>query len=192
LSLLKEIGFDQAFTYAYSKREQTYAGLFYEDSVPESVKSARLSELIDTFQTNAAERNNRIELGRLHVVLVEGNGKKSRVDEVTWTGRTDTNKRVVFLDASVVSGLLSREEAAVFASIPVRRDLDAPERRMTVATSIEAAMTMSGRARVSVKKGDYVVVKIVSNKGHTLRGIPVATTSLMDAHRLNLDMLPTM
>lgn len=62
LSLVRDVGFDQAFTYAYSKREQTYAGLFYEDDVPAEVKSRRLSELIDTFQASATARNNRIEV----------------------------------------------------------------------------------------------------------------------------------
>ena len=28
LSLLREVGFDQAFTYSYSRRDQTFAGLF--------------------------------------------------------------------------------------------------------------------------------------------------------------------
>jgi len=35
LSLLREVQYDQAFTYAYSRREKTYAGLFYADDVPE-------------------------------------------------------------------------------------------------------------------------------------------------------------
>ena len=75
LSLLEKVQYDQAFTYSYSKREQTYAGLFYQDDVPEDIKGRRLRELIDAFQRIAQERNRRLEIGRLHVVLVEGEAK---------------------------------------------------------------------------------------------------------------------
>lgn len=98
VSLLRTVGFDQAFTYAYSKREQTFAGLFLPDDVPEDVKGRRLQELVDTFQSAASRRNAMIETGRLHLVLVEGLGKGSTPEAAVWTGRTDTNKRVVFGD----------------------------------------------------------------------------------------------
>jgi tRNA A37 methylthiotransferase MiaB len=62
LSLMRETGFDQAFTYKYSKREQTYAGLHLKDDVPEEVKSRRLSELIDAFQLSVSIRNNLLEV----------------------------------------------------------------------------------------------------------------------------------
>jgi tRNA A37 methylthiotransferase MiaB len=42
LSLVRQVGFDQAFTYSYSKREQTYAGLFYNDDVGAQEKQRRL------------------------------------------------------------------------------------------------------------------------------------------------------
>lgn len=168
--MLKEVRFDQAFTYAYSRREQTYAGLFYKDDVPESVKASRLTEVIDTFQAVALERNRRIEIGRLHVVLVEGLAKKSTPDQVLWTGRTDTNKRVVFMDSKVI-GKFSREDAA--------RCLDADE----------AQNILSESATYSIYKGAYVIVKIVSVKGHTLRGIPLALTSIREAADLRLHMM---
>lgn len=41
MSLMRDVGYDQAFTYAYSRREQTYAGLFFKDDVEESVKASR-------------------------------------------------------------------------------------------------------------------------------------------------------
>mmetsp|Transcript_28805 Transcript_28805/g.27590 ORF Transcript_28805/g.27590 Transcript_28805/m.27590 type:complete len:605 (+) Transcript_28805:125-1939(+) len=76
VSLMASVGFDQAFTYAYSRRDQTFAGLFLTDDVPDDVKSRRLTELVDTFQATSMAKNNRLEIGRLHVVLVEGKGKK--------------------------------------------------------------------------------------------------------------------
>lgn len=131
------VGFDQAFTYAYSKREQTFAGLFLPDDVPEGVKGGRLQQLIDTFQATAAERNARIEVGRVHLVLVEGPGKGSTAEVLVWTGRTDTNKRVIFND------WLDRE-------------------------------------RGTVEKGRYVVVRITSARGHTLRGQAIRLSSISD------------
>ena len=38
---MRNIGYDQAFTYGYSKREQTYAGLFFKDDVSDVTKSKR-------------------------------------------------------------------------------------------------------------------------------------------------------
>ena len=69
MSLLREVQFDQAFTYAYSRREQTYAGLFYQDDVPEEVKARRLQELIDTFQETVQARNRNLEV-RNALILV--------------------------------------------------------------------------------------------------------------------------
>jgi tRNA A37 methylthiotransferase MiaB len=171
LALMTQVQFDQAFMYAYSKREQTYAGLFYPDDVPEGVKSSRLTQLIDTFQAVATARNTRIETGRLHVVLVEGNGKKSTADKVTWTGRTDTNKRVVFGGSKILDSFTPLD-ASVF-------------RRLSGVEAQEALSTTAKRA-AEVRKGMYVVVKIVSCRGHTLRAVPIARTTLVEAHNLKL------
>jgi hypothetical protein len=59
---VRELSIDQAFTYAYSKREQTYAGLFYEDDVATETKSRRLQELIDTFQHSIQVKNSKLEV----------------------------------------------------------------------------------------------------------------------------------
>ena len=66
---MREVGYDQAFTYKYSKREQTYAGLHLEDDVPEEVKSRRLTELIDTFQMSTNIRNSLLEV-TLHLPAI--------------------------------------------------------------------------------------------------------------------------
>ena len=41
IQLIRDIGYDQAFTYKYSKRQQTFAGLHLNDDVPELIKSKR-------------------------------------------------------------------------------------------------------------------------------------------------------
>lgn len=92
LSLMKEVGYDLAYMFAYSERERTLAYRKFEDDVPEEVKKRRLSEIIQQQMEIQAERNKQ-EIGKRHLVLVEGTSKRS--DEQL-QGRTDTNKMVVF------------------------------------------------------------------------------------------------
>jgi len=94
LSLIEAVGYDQAFLYAYSLRERTHAAYHLQDNVPEPEKQRRLAEIIATFRRVAAARN-AIEVGREHLVLVEGPSKRSTPEKPTWTGRSDTNKRCI-------------------------------------------------------------------------------------------------
>lgn len=92
MSLMKEVRFDLAYMFAYSERERTLAHRKYEDNVPEQVKKRRLTEIIEQ-QMNIQEENNEQEIGKRHLVLVEGESKRSSEQ---LAGRTDTNKMVVF------------------------------------------------------------------------------------------------
>lgn len=92
LSLMEQVGYDLAYMFAYSERERTLAQRKYPDDVPEEVKKRRLAEIIALQQQISAQRN-RQEIGRRHIVLVEGVSKRS-ADQLS--GRTDTNKMVVF------------------------------------------------------------------------------------------------
>lgn len=92
MSLMAEVGYDLAYMFAYSERERTLAYRKFEDDVPEEIKKKRLSEIIDQQMAIQAERN-KLEVGNRHLVLVEKVSKKS--DEQL-SGRTDTNKIVVF------------------------------------------------------------------------------------------------
>lgn len=91
IELLKEVGYDGAFTFKYSPRENTKAWNLADD-VPEEVKVARLNEIIDV-QREISFKKNQEMIGNEVEVLVEGESKKS-ADE--FCGRTDTNKMVVF------------------------------------------------------------------------------------------------
>ena len=95
LSLMSMIEYDHAFMFAYSMRGKTHAHRSMVDDVPEAVKLRRLQEIIEVFRNKVQERNERTELGRLRLVLLEGESKKSTPDNVRWSGRTDQNKRVV-------------------------------------------------------------------------------------------------
>jgi len=92
LSLISEVRYDLAYLFAYSERERTLAHRKYEDDVPEEVKKRRLQEIIDTHR-NFSAMNNQAEIGRTHLVLVENVSKRS---EQQLSGRTDTNKVVIF------------------------------------------------------------------------------------------------
>ena len=92
LTLMEKVRYDLAYMFAYSERGRTLAQRKYEDDVPEKVKKRRLSEIIEQ-QMNIQEELNKHEIGRRHLVLVEGTSKRS--DE-QMAGRTDTNKMVVF------------------------------------------------------------------------------------------------
>lgn len=92
LSLMKIVEYDLAYMFAYSERERTLAHRKYEDNVPEDVKKRRLTEIIRQ-QMNIQEKNNQQEIGKRHLVLVEGESKRSTEQ---LSGRTDTNKMVVF------------------------------------------------------------------------------------------------
>ena len=92
LSLMAEVEYDLAYMFAYSERGRTLAQRKYDDDVPEEVKNRRLSEIIEQ-QMDIQEKLNKQEIGRRHLVLVEGTSKRS--DEQL-CGRTDTNKMVVF------------------------------------------------------------------------------------------------
>lgn len=92
LSILAEVEFDDAFMFAYSLREKTPAHRKYEDDVPEVVKGKRLQEIVSLFYQTQAKKNQK-EIGNLHLVLIDGNSKKSDED---LRGRTDTNKKVIF------------------------------------------------------------------------------------------------
>nr|WP_270049198.1 tRNA (N6-isopentenyl adenosine(37)-C2)-methylthiotransferase MiaB [Cyclonatronum proteinivorum] len=92
LSLMDIVRYDLAYMFAYSERERTLAHRKFEDDIPEEVKKRRLSEIIELQMRNQAALN-REEIGRTHLVLVEGESKRNAAQ---LSGRTDTNKMVVF------------------------------------------------------------------------------------------------
>lgn len=92
MTLMEIVEYDLAYMFAYSERERTLAHRKYEDNVPEDVKKRRLTEIIQQ-QMSIQEKNNKQEIGKRHLVLVEGESKRSSEQ---LSGRTDTNKMVVF------------------------------------------------------------------------------------------------
>lgn len=92
LSLMQEVGFDNAFMFKYSERSGTYAAKHLEDNVPETIKLSRLQEVVD-LQNKLSKESNQKDLGKIVEVLIEGYSKKSRNQLF---GKSSENKVVVF------------------------------------------------------------------------------------------------
>ncbi|MEW6572103.1 MAG: tRNA (N6-isopentenyl adenosine(37)-C2)-methylthiotransferase MiaB [Bacillota bacterium] len=101
LELVKEVRFDQAFTFIYNPRRGTPAASF-SDQVPEEIKSRRIQELI-ALQQSIGRELNRAEEGKVHEVLVEG---PSATNPAKMAGRTRTNKTTVFAGGADLTGRL--------------------------------------------------------------------------------------
>ena len=91
LQLLKDIRYDMAYTFIFSKRSGTPAATM-EDQVPEEVKRVRLQALMDVQNEISLELNKEME-GKTYEIIVEG---PSRNDEDVWFGRTSGNKMILF------------------------------------------------------------------------------------------------
>lgn len=92
LSLMREVGFDNAFMFKYSERPGTLAQRTMPDNIPEEVKIERLNRMID-LQGELSAASNKRDVGKEFEVLVEGVSKRSKNQLV---GRTPQNKTVVF------------------------------------------------------------------------------------------------
>jgi tRNA-2-methylthio-N6-dimethylallyladenosine synthase len=91
LGVVREIGFDDAFTFKFSPRDGTPATRFPEnETVPDEVASERLTRLVDTVRTATRGRNLQL-LGTRHEILIE---KAARRGELL-QGRTRDFKTIL-------------------------------------------------------------------------------------------------
>jgi tRNA-2-methylthio-N6-dimethylallyladenosine synthase len=91
LDLMREAGFDQAFSFKYSPRPQTRAAALPEQ-LPEEVKAERLARL-QSLQDELTLKANRRLVGQVQEVLVEGWSRR-RPEQLC--GRLRTNQVVNF------------------------------------------------------------------------------------------------
>ena len=94
LSIMKIVGYDYAYMFAYSERPGTLAAKNYPDDIPVEEKTRRLNEIIERQNTLSLESNKR-DVGKVFKVLVEGPSKRNP-DELC--GRASNNKMCVFPD----------------------------------------------------------------------------------------------
>jgi tRNA-2-methylthio-N6-dimethylallyladenosine synthase len=90
--VVRLVGYHSAFIFKYSARKNTIAARRYADDVPDAIKAARVTKLVD-LQRAISLKKNREMIGKTVEVLVEGDGKRS-FDQ--WMGRTDGNIVTVF------------------------------------------------------------------------------------------------
>lgn len=105
LSLVREVGYDMAYTYIYSPREGTPAAIM-EDNVPMEIKKERLQRLNDTIKEYSKDSNDKMR-GQIVEVLVEGESKNNAQ---VLAGRTRTNKLVHFEGAADLIGTFVQVE----------------------------------------------------------------------------------
>ena len=91
LDFIREIQFDAAYTFIYSKRSGTPAAEF-DNQVDDTLKHERLTKLMDVQNKISLAINERLN-NQVFEVLVEG---ASKTDPNIYTGRTRTNKLVLF------------------------------------------------------------------------------------------------
>ncbi|MGH7561974.1 MAG: tRNA (N6-isopentenyl adenosine(37)-C2)-methylthiotransferase MiaB [Gemmatimonadales bacterium] len=91
ISLVREAGFDDAYTFRYSPRDGTPA-VRLKDRVPEDVAAARLERLIDVVREQARARN-RERVGQVQETMVERPARRGGL----MLARTRTN-HLVLLD----------------------------------------------------------------------------------------------
>lgn len=89
MSVVGEVGFDQAFTFIYSPREGTPAALM-PDQVPRDRIQERFDRLVEAVQASAFERSAAC-VGETQLVLFDGTSKRN---SSMLSGRTPTNKVV--------------------------------------------------------------------------------------------------
>ena len=91
LDVVRKVNFEQIFMFIYSRRVGTVADKM-ENQIPEEIKHKRFDRLKALYEDNI-EKNNEKYVGTNQKVLVEGYSKNN---EKMLTGRTDTNKVVIF------------------------------------------------------------------------------------------------
>lgn len=122
MSLMALVEYDLAYMFAYSERERTLAYRKFEDDVPHEIKKRRLTEIINQ-QMEIQKQRNQLEIGKRHLVLVEGTSKRS---EEQMSGRTDTNKMVIFDRKNFKKGdyievEITDSTSATLKAIPIKK-----------------------------------------------------------------------
>ena len=91
LDVVEKVNYEQVYMFIYSRRVGT-PGDKMENQIPEEIKHVRFDKLKNLVESQIAD-NNKKYIGTIQKVLVEGVSKNN--DEML-TGRTDSNKVVVF------------------------------------------------------------------------------------------------
>ena len=103
LDVVRKVKFEQIFMFIYSRRKGTPADKM-ENQVPEEIKHKRFERLKALYEEIIAE-NNREYIETVQDILVEG---YSKTNDNFLTGRTDSNKVVIFKGDSNFIGKIAK------------------------------------------------------------------------------------
>jgi len=122
IEFMREVKYDGAYTFKYSPREHTKAWEM-KDDVSDDEKGRRVFAITEMQREISLELNKRL-IGNVERVLVEGASRKSAAE---LSGRTDTNRTVVFPKTDERPGqyadvLIERVNSATLFGTPVRAD----------------------------------------------------------------------
>ena len=108
LDIVKKVKFEQVYMFIYSRRVGT-PGDRMPNQIPEDVKHKRFNKLKELVESQI-EENNQKYVGTIQKVLVEGT---SKTNENMLTGRTDSNKVVIFEgDKSLINKIINLKIAS--------------------------------------------------------------------------------
>ncbi|MBQ2251593.1 MAG: TRAM domain-containing protein, partial [Clostridia bacterium] len=91
LDMLERVGYDNIYSFIYSKRRGTKAAVM-PNQIPEKVKKERFARMLEK-QNAISNGKNNVYLGTVQKVLVEG---ASKTDPDKLTGRNEKNRLVHF------------------------------------------------------------------------------------------------
>jgi len=114
MKLVQDVGFDNSFSFIFSKRPGTPAANL-EDDTPHEVKLARLQRLQALIDANTRKYSAAM-VGTVQRVLVEGPSKK---DPSVLQGRTESNRVVIFAPGALGDALIGQ-----LADVRVTESLD--------------------------------------------------------------------
>lgn len=99
LDVVDKVNFEQVYMFIYSRRIGTVADKM-ENQIPEEIKHQRFDRLKELYDSRVS-KNNEKYIGTKQKLLVDGYSKN---DKSMLTGRTDTNKVVVFKGSEELIG----------------------------------------------------------------------------------------
>ena len=107
LDVVRKVEFEQIFMFIYSRRKGTPADKM-ENQVPEEIKHERFERLKKLYES-IIPKNNQEYIGTNQEILVEG---YSKTNNEYLTGRTDTNKVVIFKGSPELIGKMANIQIA--------------------------------------------------------------------------------
>ncbi|MGH8213893.1 MAG: tRNA (N6-isopentenyl adenosine(37)-C2)-methylthiotransferase MiaB [Rhodanobacteraceae bacterium] len=123
MTLIEDVGFDQSFSFIYSRRPGTPAANLHDDT-PDAVKHDRLAHLQDTINAHASKIGEAM-IGSVQRVLVTGpsarnpnelTGKTENMRSVNFPG--DSHMIGQFVDVTITAALTNSLRARLKAPLP--------------------------------------------------------------------------